>query len=271
MDFLLDAFLDTLKVLPFLFITYLFIEWMEHHASVQWTIHLKKSKRLGPLFGSFFGLFPQCGFSTIASTLYRNRIITFGTLIAIYLTTSDEMIPVLLSNGNPSIILPILGIKFGFGLFFGFLLDFTLKRNVDDIQNEALCLQENCQCHHEGIFISALKHTFQIALYLFLITFLLNVLLDTLPLASWLEKSNFLGIVLSALIGLIPNCAASIVIVELYSINALSFGTMIAGLLTNTGVGLLVLFRTNKNLKENLFIIFTLFIIGILGGLLFTI
>ncbi len=262
---LLDTSIDTLKILPFLCITYLLIEYFEHKASDKVTQTLQRSSQMGPLFGSIAGLFPQCGFSAIASSFYVNRFITFGTLIAVYLTTSDEMIPVLLTI-DPTLIPPILGIKLLVGIIAGFTIDLLLRKRRATPQAEVFCEQEQCSCSEDGIIRGTLKHTARIGIYIFLITLGLNMLLSFIDLQSFFTDIPILGLFIAAIIGLIPNCATSIVITQLYAAGTLSFGVMMAGLLTNGGVGILMLFRINKNIRENITILGTLVGIAVITG-----
>lgn len=269
MEFIIDAFIDTAKIIPFLIITYIIIEWIEHKASSKLILQIQKSSRFGPVVGSAFGLIPQCGFSSIASSLYVTRVLTLGTLIAVYLSTSDEMLPILLSNHAPlGVIVKILSIKFIVGVVAGYFLDGVIKnKKSDQLQIDNFCNDENCDCEQDGIFVSALKHAMKIALYIFLITVLLNVTLSFVELRSLLVASPILTVVVSAIVGLVPNCAVSIALTQLYLDGMLSFGGMMAGLLSNAGVGLLVLFRINKDYKENFKIVFYLLGVAILVGL----
>lgn len=271
MEILLDAFYDTLKIIPFLFITYIVIESIEHKATSSVLEKIKNSSKFGPLVGGVAGLLPQCGFSSVASTLYVTRVITLGTLISIYLSTSDEMLPILISNKAPlSFILTVLLIKLTIGITVGFTIDFLLrKKQSHSIDIDEFCGNEECNCDDDGIFLSALKHTLRIAVYIFIITFALNFILEFIDLQSILTVAPIFSIAISALVGLIPNCAASIVLTELYLQGMLPFGAMLAGLLTNAGVGLLVLFRINKNIKENITIIFILLITALVFGNIF--
>lgn len=271
-DFLLHSFIDTIKVVPFLFITYLIIEYFEHRATDKLLHKLQRSSRFGPLIGSIAGLFPQCGFSAIASNFYVNRFITLGTLIAIFLATSDEMIPVLLTI-DPALIPPILGIKLAVGLIAGFSIDFFLRRvfrrDHDQPRTGAICEQEQCHCDKDhGILRPALHHTLRITLYIFLATLALNVLLHFVDIAHYFSAEPLLGVIIAAILGLIPNCATSIIITKLYATGSISFGIMMAGLLTNSGVGLLVLARINRNLRENFAIVGVLLVVAVLSGLL---
>lgn len=271
MEILLDTFYDTLKIIPFLFITYIVIESIEHKATSSVLEKIKNSSKFGPLVGGIAGLLPQCGFSSVASTLYVTRVITLGTLISIYLSTSDEMLPILISNKAPlSFILTVLLIKLTIGITVGFTIDFLLrKKQSNSIDIDEFCGNEECNCEDDGIFLSALKHTLRIAVYIFIITLALNFILKFIDLQSILTVAPIFSIAISALVGLIPNCAASIVLTELYLQGILPFGAMLAGLLTNAGVGLLVLFRINKNRKENVTIIFILLITALIFGNIF--
>lgn len=271
MEILLDAFNDTLRIIPFLFITYIFIESIEHKATTSVLDKIKSSARFGPLFGGFAGLLPQCGFSSVASTLYVTRVITLGTLISIYLATSDEMLPILISNQAPiTFIAAVLFTKLIIGISVGFLIDYILrKKQRQTIEIDEFCSHEECHCDDDGIFLSAAKHTLRIAVYIFLITLILNLILEFVDLKVLLTVSPIFSITISAFVGLIPNCAASIVLTELFLQGLIPFGAMLAGLLTNAGVGLLVLFRINKNVKENLMIIAILVINALVFGNLF--
>lgn len=276
LDVILDTLIDTIKLIPFLLITYLIMEFIEHKTSHKSKTAIKKSGKFGPLIGGILGIVPQCGFSAAAASLYSARIITLGTLIAVFLSTSDEMLPILISEAvDIKIILSILGIKLLIAIAVGFIIDLFFRKNFelseDQPEIKDLCEHEHCDCEH-GIFKSALKHTINITLYILIISFVLNVIIyfvgeDTL--AHVLNSTPVLGPILASLVGLIPNCASSVIITQLYLSDVLNFATMIAGLLVNTGVGLLILFRTNKDLKENIKITTLLFIVGIVAGIIF--
>lgn len=267
------TFLDTVKLIPFLFLTYLAMEYLEHRAGEKATTLVKKSGRLGPIFGSLLGIVPQCGFSAAASNLYAGRIITMGTLLSIYLSTSDEMLPILISEGAPaSLIGKILLIKVLIGMAAGFLIDLFFHRKEKEHDHiHEICEHEHCHCER-GIFRSAVSHTLQITLYILLVAFVLEVILGIVgeeALAGLISDRPVLGPVLAGIVGLIPNCASSVVLTQLYlDLNgAMSFGTMLAGLLVNAGVGLLVLFRVNHDKKDNLKIVGLLYLIGVASGI----
>lgn len=267
---LLDALLDTLKLLPFLFLTYLAMEYLEHHWKSGGV--LQRAGRLGPLLGGLLGAVPQCGFSAAAAGLYAGRVVTLGTLIAVFLSTSDEMLPLLLSHGAPaSEILKILGLKAAAGVICGFAADLILRRPSAN-QIDALCDEEHCGCGHRKPAAAALFHTAEIAVFLLAFNIVLNLLLSYVGedlLRRFFSGSPVLALFLAALVGLIPNCAASVALTSLYLDGLLPFGAAMAGLLVGAGMGLLVLFRMNRHLKENLLITAALYGCGVLlGGLM---
>lgn len=275
-DAILDSLIDTVKLIPFLLITYIIMEFIEHKTSHKTKDAIKKSGHFGPLIGGILGVVPQCGFSAAASSLYSARIITLGTLIAVFLSTSDEMLPILISEAvDVKIILSILEIRLVIAVVVGFIIDLFFRKKFETSEDEPeikdLCEHEHCHCEH-GIFKSALKHTINITLYIFIISLVLNIIIYFIGednLAHILNSTPVIGPIIASLVGLIPNCASSVIITQLYLSNVLNFATMIAGLLVNTGVGLLILFRTNKDLKENIKITVLLFAIGVIFGIIF--
>ena len=277
LEVLQDTAIDTIKLLPFLFITYLIMEYIEHKTSNKVKDVIKKSGKFGPLLGAIVGIFPQCGFSVSATNLYAGRVITLGTLISVYLATSDEMLPILLTEAVPAgTIFTILGIKLVLGIVAGFIIDFVIrmfrKEKVEEQEEkiEEICEHEHCHCE-EGIVTSAIKHTLNITIFIFFITLVLNGIIayigkDTI--AHFISKNVILGPIVAGLIGLIPNCASSVILTELFISNVISMPVLISGVAVNAGVGLLVLFKTNKNAKENLKIVGLLYIIGVLAGII---
>lgn len=270
-----DTIIDSIKLLPFLFITYLIMEYIEHKTSEKAKETIQKSGKFGPFFGSLLGIFPQCGFSVSATNLYAARVITLGTLIAVYLSTSDEMLPIFISESVPiTTILKILGIKLVIGMVAGFLIDMVLRiKNKNKQEQEKiidLCEKDHCHCEH-GIVKSALKHTLNIFIFILIVTFVINMAIYFIgeeTIAGFLQNKPILGPILAGLIGLIPNCAASVVITQMYLENVISAATMLSGLLVGAGVGLAVLFKTNKGIKENLKITALLYCIGVIAGIL---
>lgn len=267
--------LDSVKLIPFLFITYLLMEFIEHKTSEKAKATIQKSGKFGPFFGSLLGIFPQCGFSVSATNLYAARVITLGTLIAVYLSTSDEMLPIFISESVPTItILKILGIKLIIGIVAGFIIDLVLRIKNKNVKEEneivALCEKEHCHCEH-GIIKSTIKHTLSIFLFILIITLLINMGIHFIGeerIAGVLQNNPILGPIVASLIGLIPNCAASVILTQMYLENVISAATMISGLLVGAGVGLAVLFKTNKGIKENIKITILLYGIGACSGIL---
>lgn len=264
-----DSFIDSIKLLPFLFVTYLIMEYLEHKAGDRMQTMIRGAGKGGPVIGGILGIFPQCGFSAAASNLYAGGIITMGTLMAIFLSTSDEMLPVLLSeNAGAQMIFKVLAVKVVVAVTAGFVIDCIFRKRENDMQIGHLCEQHHCHCEH-GIWRSALHHTAEILIYIFLITLVLNLLIAWVGedvLGRIILNRPVVGVMIAGLIGLIPNCAASVIITKLYLEGVLGAGAMIAGLLSGTGVGLLVLFRVNDDRKENLKLISLLYVTGIAAG-----
>lgn len=270
LDVIVDTLLDGIKLIPFLFIAFLILELLEHKLSGKNKKIIEKSGKFGPIIGSMLGAFPQCGFSVAATNFYATRIITLGTLISIYLSTSDEMLPLLISEGvDIKLIIKVLGIKIVIGMISGFIIDLIFRKKEKNHIHD-FCEEEHCNCKN-GVLISTIKHTLNITLFIIIISFILNTIIyyvgeDTL--GNLIFRKKVLGPILSSLIGLIPNCASSVVITQLYLENVISFGAMMSGLLTGSGVAILVLFKVNKNLKENLKILGLVYIIGVISGII---
>ena len=329
LDALLDAVLDTAKLIPFLFITYMGMEYLEHKAEKHTTGMLEKAGHFGPLIGSAVGILPQCGFSAAASSLFAGGVISVGTLIAVFLSTSDEMLPIFISEGvHPATMLRILATKAILGLISGFLLDIFMRHGRHTKAPEKhihdLCVHEHCDCNEEeeeeelhtevahtheanaddhahrhvaeehhshehaaahahaghhhhhhpkgfmGIAMPALHHTVQITGFIFFITLIITLLVEGIgaeALGHFLSGKPIVGVFLAGVVGLIPNCAASVSITQLYLMGILNAGQMMAGLLVGAGVGLLVLFRTNDHPNENLRITIMLYGLGVFWGL----
>lgn len=327
LDALLDACLDTLKVFPFLLVTYLFMEWLEHGAGKKFERAIAKGGRVGPLIGALLGVIPQCGFSGAAATLYAGRVVTLGTLVAVFASTSDEMIPIMLSEAAPpALIAGILLVKVVTGIVCGLLLDFvltktgrlhtglsSLKRHQGHGDNDIheLCEEEGCECskedsdklqpgrtdpaagdlqpgrtdpaaegvlpvhshghdhgHHHGVFVPALKHSVSVTVFIFVVTLGINLLAEAGlegALAS-VTQAPFLSPIVMALFGFIPNCAVSVGMTQLYLEGVMSGGALVSGLTVNSGIGLIVLFRTNRDFNENLRIMAVMLVVGVLAG-----
>lgn len=269
-DAVTDSFIDGVKLLPFLFLTYLAMEYLEHKAGQRMQAAIRSAGRGGPAIGSVLGVFPQCGFSTVASNLYAGRIITMGTLLAVFLSTSDEMLPIMISeNVGAAVIFKILAVKVAVALAAGFMVDFLFRGKRRQMRIGHLCEQHHCHCEN-GIWKSALHHTVEIFLYIMAISLVLNLLIGWIgedALGSLFLNRPVVGELLAALLGMIPNCASSVAITQLYLEGVMSAGAMTAGLLAGSGVGLLVLFRVNDDHRENFRILGLLYGIGVLGGI----
>ncbi len=272
-DVLLDTVLDSLKLLPFLFAVYLAIEIIEEKAEEKTAAILRSAGRWGPVAGAAVGVVPQCGFSAAAANFYAGGLITRGTLLAVFLSTSDEMLPVLISGGAPaSFIGKVLLYKVLAGVLTGILTDAAEKRFRPSRRRtlHQLCEQENCRCE-DGILLSALRHTGKIFVFLFAVTFVLNFAVELLGaerLGRFILNRPVAGELLAGIIGLIPNCAGSVVLTGLYLQGAMSAGAMLSGLLVSSGVGMLVLFRMDRDWKDDLLTLGILYVSGTALGML---
>lgn len=274
---LLHTLIDTAKVVPFLFLTYLLMEFLEHKAGGAPERWLRGSGKIGPLVGGALGVLPQCGFSAAATSFYTGRMITTGTLIAVYLSTSDEMLPILISSGAPiPTILKLIGTKLAVGIGAGFAIDgitrlvWRGKKVEQEPSIEELCERENCDCGDRFV-LSALKHTAYITIFLLLFTFVLNIGIELVGeenIKTVVLNRPVLGSILSAIVGLIPNCASSVVLTSLFMDGVLSSGALLSGLMVNAGVGLAILFRNNRPVKDSLRVVAILFGISVVCGIL---
>lgn len=310
-DVLADSVIDTLKLIPFLLVTYLAMEALEHFASNKVKEAVEHAGAAGPVVGALLGALPQCGFSAMAATLFSGRVVTAGTLVAVILSTSDEMIPVFVAHQEPaSRMLSIIAIKVVLGIAAGFLLDLVLRllhRAGDGHTHiHELCEREHCHCeeadeleelddnhhdhgdhhgHHEhghhhghghshhgawGIVRSACVHTAQVTTFIFLISLLFGLIIEGLgvdSIRSTLAYHPVRATFIAALVGLIPNCGASVAIAELFLDGTLATGPMLAGLLSSGGVGLLVLWRTNADARQNVYVTLLVYVVAVLAGL----
>ncbi len=319
MDVLMDSLKDTAQLIPFLLVTYLAMETLEHSAEGKAEQLIRQAGTAGPAVGALLGALPQCGFSAMAGTLYAGRLITAGTLVAVILSTSDELIPVFVAHQVPvERLVSILLIKVIIGLAVGFAADAVLRalhRTGDGHPHiRELCERAHCHCgsieseaehehgeanpahdcahdhyggseqhghsHQHGhahdrsrwvhILRSSLVHTVQVTAFIFVITMAFGLVMESLGhdvLASFLGTQPLLACFMSALIGLIPNCAASVAIAEMYLEGVLATGPMLAGLLVSGGMGLLVLFRTNADVRQNCIITAFIYSVGVVVGL----
>ena len=269
------SLLDTLKLVPFLFLTYLFMEFIEHKTSNKVKRIVHKSGKAGPFIGGLLGAIPQCGFSASAASLYAGRVVSLGTLIAIFLSTSDEMLPILISEAaDVKLILQILGLKVLIGVIAGFVIDFVMhfkkKPETEEFKIHDMCEHGHCHCE-KSIWKSALKHTLQIVLFILIVNLVLNFVIEFVgedSLKNLFFTKPIIGELISGLVGLIPNCASSVVITQLFLEGVISFGAMMSGLLVGSGVGILVFFKVNESVKDNLKVVALLYAIGVGCGIL---
>ena len=274
--FLIDPIAESINLIPFLFFIFVIIEIIENYFSEKIESLSLNSRKFGPLIGSILASIPQCGFSVIATMLYIKKYITLGTLLAVYLATSDEAIPILLVHPERvSIIMPILLIKITIGIICGYLIDFIIRPQVQEKLNHVEVDESGC-CHNKihstikTLFIHPIKHTFNIFVFILIINCCLSFCLTYFnsTLNALFNTNQYTQIFLSSLVGLIPNCGASVLIIMLYLKNILNFGALISGLSTNAGLGLLVLFKNNSSIKNSLFILTILLVISCFFGLL---
>lgn len=273
-EVILDTLLDTVRLIPFLLVTYLLMEWIEHKTKQKMDRLVKDRGIGGPIVGGLLGIFPQCGFSASAANLYAGRLISVGTLIAIFISTSDEMLPILISEQvGLGIVVRILLFKVSVAIVAGIIIDLiykTLKKNSSLNRIHSICEKDHCHCE-DGMIRSAIHHTVQITAFILLISFVLNTcifLIGEETLSGLMLHQPVLGPLLAGLVGLIPNCAASVMLTQLYLEGMLSLGAMLSGLIAGSGIGLLVLFKVNADKKENMTILGMLYAIGAGTGML---
>lgn len=270
---LIHSFIDSIKILPFIFLVYFIIEYLEHHNNTDLSHVLMKSKRTGPIIGAFLGCIPQCGFSVIAADLFSKNTITLGTLVAIFIATSDEAIPILLSQSlyAHNIIL-IMGIKLVVAIISGIVIDlFFYKQTEHNCNHKGKHnhFHGNCESCDGGILKSAIVHSIKIFLFVFAVTFVFDLLIENIgeqTISKILLADSVFQPFVASLIGLIPNCGASVILTQGYIASTVTFASLVGGLSTSAGVGLLVLFKHNKNLKQNLTVVLLLYLIGVFSG-----
>lgn len=269
------AFEDSIILIPILLVTYILMEWLEHKAKDKSLNVIRFSGKLGPLAGGLIGVIPQCGFSGAAASFYAAHSITLGTLIAIFMATSDEMLPILISTAmQPAMIAKILAVKCIAGIACGYLVDSLYKRRPKIEANHIhdFCEQEHCECE-QGILGSAIKHTINIFLLILVVSVFINLFFEYaeqnhISFGDTIWNHPVIGHLLSGLIGLIPNCSASVLITNLYVEGIIDVGIMMTGLFVNAGVGLLVLFKVNHHVKENIAITGVLYVLGVVAGII---
>lgn len=291
LDFFIDSFMDALidsaKLLPFLFVIYILLEWFNRNAGANTYKLIKKNEKIAPLLGGAIGVIPQCGLSAAAATLYSGKVVTMGTMLAVFLSASDDMLPIFISTGVPVLsMIKILALKMCIGIVSGYAVDLVLKyilkknavqkapmkmmskKRAVQSQNMEICTQSCCT---GPFWIAILKHTAQVFVFIFVVSLILNLIIGFVgedALGAIFKNVPILGEFIAAIIGLIPNCASSVVITQLYLSGVMTAGALFAGLLVNAGVGTLVLLRTNKNKRENISIIVSLYFIGVFWGII---
>lgn len=301
LDVVLDALLDTLKVVPILLFVYLLIAFITHHKEEPFSFITGKKKWFGPLFGSLLGSIPQCGFSAAMADLYTQKKITLGTLFAVFIATSDEAIPLLIANPNAyKEMLILIGFKLLFALFFGYLIDIFFNKKFYENMKERFehkhehSHDEHCHhdhnlenCNHEhherhcthdhccadNIFMDAIIHTLKISAFILLFNLIFGIIIYFVSMERFLSIINinpYLQTLITPIIGLIPNCAGSIFLVEVFLEGGISLASTIGGLSAGSGIGILILFRKSKNIKQNILILISLYVIGVLIGLALT-
>ena len=268
-DVFFDALFDSLKLVPYLIITFLILEFVEHKITKKNRKLIRGKRKIGPLVGGILGGLPQCGFSVMAGNLFSGRIITMGTLISIFLSTSDEMLPIMLGENVDFIfVLMIVVFKMCVGVVVGFLVDifyikFAKKEKIKKNEVMEVCAHDHCGCNEKNLFVSAVKHTLKTIVFVFIANIIIGIILYYVGeerLANLLLEGNILTYFLASLVGLIPNCAPSIIITELYVSNLISIGTLLSGLLTGSGAGILLLFKNNRNMRQNFLIVMIIYL-----------
>lgn len=277
LDVILDTLIDSLKILPFLFLSYLFIEYIEHKSSNKLENVLSTSGKYSKLVGSLLGIIPQCGFSAIAANLFSSKVISIGTIVAVFLATSDEAIPIMLTYPERiKEMFAILAIKFVIAVLFGTLVDMifkskhTHKEEEKEMHEHIHEMCKDCDCE-DSLLLSSAKHTFSTFAFLVLISLAISCLIEFIGIEVF-ERFILSGSIfqpfIASIIGLIPNCAASVLLTKLFIDGSISLGSIIAGLSTGAGVGGIILLKSNKDMKENFKVIGLVYIIGVLCGLL---
>lgn len=272
LDIILDGIVDTLKILPYLLITFILLEFIEHKLNHKNKDILSNNKKYGVFVGSILGALPQCGFSSMASNLFSSRVITIGTLVAVFLSTSDEMLPIMISEHTDILLLlKIIGFKVVVGIIVGLIVDLIFKKQEEHEHIHEMCEEDHCECEKDGIILSSIKHTLKIGLFILLANLIINIVIYKIGennISNVLLHKNIFTYFIASLVGLIPNCASSVIMTELYLSKLITVGNLLSGLLTGSGLGILLLFKTNKNLKENMLILSIIYFTGVIVGII---
>ena len=279
-DVLLDTFIDCLKMLPFLFAAYFLIEYVERSRSLKLEHILSRSGRFGFIPGAFLGLIPQCGFSGMAANLYSGNVITMGTLAAVFISTSDEAVPLLVAMPEKwPVLLMLLGLKLAAAMIAGFLCDFVIRKLIPEkLLGGYRGLISDVDCHDhdekESLLTAKLRHTGIIFIWLFFILLIINLaaeLIGAERLTAWIGGAGIFRILLSGLIGMIPNCASSVLLTQMYAAGQLPFSALFAGLCSGSGIGTLVLLKTEKNKRHAWSVLALIYLFGIAGGFILSV
>lgn len=272
-DVIIHSLTETIMIIPFLFVVYILIEYIEKNSSSRIQYALSHSGAYSPIVGAGLGAIPQCGISAIIANLFSNGMITIGTVVAVFLATSDEMIPILLSSGIPALtVIRIVVYKVGVAMFAGITIDvfYRLITKHKPCATVNDCCDGSCHCEQHGIIHGALHHTLSVGGFILLCNLIVNLLLFFIgkeTLSYIVSSVPIIGHIISALCGLIPNCAISVVLSTLYAEGVISIGIMLSGLFTGAGVGMLVLLKTHKCKKEVLMTLVLTVISGLIFGL----
>ena len=266
-ELLLDTLLDLSRIVPFLFVIYLFLEWMENQTEHRMERFLEKHRRINPLAGTLFGLLPSCGFATAASSLYATGVISAGTVVAVFLASSDEMLSIMLGmQADFSVIAPILGVKLVVGLIAGYGFDLLSKHRTINV--DEFCQREHDD-HSHGILYSACLHTLQVSLWLMVTIFVINGIVGMIGediIRSFILDHSSQSVLFCGLTGLIPSCASSIILTTMYVDGVIPFSAVCAGLLINAGTGMIMLYRVNPDFKDNTKILLATLVCGLVAG-----
>ena len=266
-ELLLDTLLDLSRIVPFLFVIYLFLEWMENQTERRMERFLERHRRINPLAGTLFGLLPSCGFATAASSLYATGVISAGTLVAVFLASSDEMLSIMLGmQADFSVIAPILGVKLVVGLIAGYGFDLLSKHRTINV--DEFCQREHDD-HSHGILYSACLHTLQVSLWLMVTIFVINGIVGMIGediIRSFILDHSSQSVLFCGLTGLIPSCASSIILTTMYVDGVIPFSAVCAGLLVNAGTGMIMLYRVNPDFKDNTKILLATLVCGLAAG-----
>ena len=270
-----EAFHHSINMVPFLFVTYVIIEYIEQYSSEKMQNLMAGCGKFGALGGAVLGCVPQCGFSASAANLYSNKVITLGTLVAVFLSTSDEALPMLISSPDHSgVIFKLLAVKVLIAAVAGFLVDFIFKSTPDIMKNEVH--QRHCHCSHgkkgfNSILVAAVRHTLNTYIFILIVSLLVGGAIELLGQEKFSEilmADTMFQPFLAALVGFIPNCASSVLLTQLYIEGTLSFGSVVAGLCTGAGIGLAVLFKENRPMKDNFKIMAITYVVAVIAGLI---